>query len=198
VQPSPNLTSLKHNLIQDGYTFCAEQIAKWKDGRIEASAGSTEEETLESILSNRLSSIREEAGETCVQELQRHNSPLIMTLCGSKGSKINISQMVACVGQQIVGGSRIANGFVNRTLPHFEVDARGPQAKGFVANSFYTGLTPTEFFFHTMGGREGLVDTAVKVGCNFFGFYFVLGCVCVCVCVYVCVCSCVYVQSFCA
>ncbi|GJN02490.1 hypothetical protein PR202_ga19848 [Eleusine coracana subsp. coracana] len=35
-------------------------------------------------------------------------------------------------------------------------------AKGFVANSFYTGLTATEFFFHTMGGREGLVDTAVK------------------------------------
>jgi len=31
-----------------------------------------------------------------------------------------------------------------------------------VENSFYSGLTPTEFFFHTMGGREGLVDTAVK------------------------------------
>ena len=37
-----------------------------------------------------------------------------------------------------------------------------PAAKGFVENSFYSGLTPTEFFFHTMGGREGLVDTAVK------------------------------------
>lgn len=36
------------------------------------------------------------------------------------------------------------------------------QAKGFVANSFYSGLTATEFFFHTMGGREGLVDTAVS------------------------------------
>ena len=35
------------------------------------------------------------------------------------------------------------------------------QAKGFVASSFYSGLTATEFFFHTMGGREGLVDTAV-------------------------------------
>jgi len=51
---------------------------------------------------------------------------------------------------------------VNRTLPHFEINAKDPVAKGFVANSFYTGLTPTEFFFHTMGGREGLVDTAVK------------------------------------
>lgn len=40
--------------------------------------------------------------------------------------------------------------------------ARIPTAKGFVENSFYSGLTPTEFFFHTMAGREGLVDTAVK------------------------------------
>lgn len=37
------------------------------------------------------------------------------------------------------------------------------QAKGFVANSFYSGLSATEFFFHTMGGREGLVDTAVLI-----------------------------------
>jgi len=39
---------------------------------------------------------------------------------------------------------------------------RSPNSRGFVANSFYSGLTPTEFFFHTMAGREGLVDTAVK------------------------------------
>jgi DNA-directed RNA polymerase III subunit RPC1 len=70
--------------------------------------------------------------------------------------------MVACVGQQAVGGMRIQNGFVDRTLPHFEHGSLTPQAKGFVANSFYSGLTATEFFFHAMGGREGLVDTAVK------------------------------------
>lgn len=40
--------------------------------------------------------------------------------------------------------------------------SKGPAAKGFVVNSFFSGLTATEFFFHTMGGREGLVDTAVK------------------------------------
>ena len=70
--------------------------------------------------------------------------------------------MVACLGQQVVSGSRIPNGFTDRSLPHFPVGAKTPAAKGFVENSFYTGLTATEFFFHTMGGREGLVDTAVK------------------------------------
>jgi DNA-directed RNA polymerase III subunit RPC1 len=70
--------------------------------------------------------------------------------------------MVACVGQQTFGGKRMANGFIDRTLPHFEPHSRYPAAKGFVQNSFYSGLTAPEFFFHTIGGREGLVDTAVK------------------------------------
>lgn len=48
-----------------------------------------------------------------------HNSPLIMSQCGSKGSPINIAQMVACVGQQSVGGKRCFNGFKERTLPHY-------------------------------------------------------------------------------
>ena len=40
--------------------------------------------------------------------------------------------------------------------------AKMPAAKGFVRNSFYSGLTPSEFLFHAVTGREGLVDTAVK------------------------------------
>lgn len=70
--------------------------------------------------------------------------------------------MVACVGQQIIAGSRVSNGFQDRTLPHFKKKARVPPSKGFVRNSFFTGLSPTEFLFHAMSGREGLVDTAVK------------------------------------
>ena len=70
--------------------------------------------------------------------------------------------MIYCVGQQVVSGARIPDGFIQRSLPHFLPNAKEPSAKGFVANSFYSGLTPMEFFFHTMGGREGLVDSAVK------------------------------------
>ncbi|RWW64712.1 hypothetical protein BHE74_00028035, partial [Ensete ventricosum] len=111
-----------------------------------------------------VSPLREkDLGDVCMNELHWRNSPLIMSQCGSKGSPINISQMVACVGQQSVGGRRAPNGFIDRTLPHFPINSKTPAAKGFVANSFYTGLTATEFFFHTMGGREGLVDTAVWI-----------------------------------
>ena len=85
-----------------------------------------------------------------------------MAVCGSKGSFINISQMVACVGQQAISGKRPPDGFERRSLPHFAPLQKSPDAKGFVENSFFSGLTPTEFIFHTMAGREGLVDTAVK------------------------------------
>ena len=82
------------------------------------------------------------------------------------------SQVIACVGQQNVEGKRIPFGFRHRTLPHFIKDDYGPESKGFVENSYLAGLTPNEFFFHAMGGREGLIDTAVKTSetglCNKF------------------------------
>ena len=82
--------------------------------------------------------------------------------CGSKGSKINVSQMIACVGQQIISGHRIPNGMVGRTLPHFTMHSLYPDSKGFVLNSFFSGMSGYEFFFHAVSGREGLVDMAVK------------------------------------
>ena len=61
-----------------------------------------------------------------MKELHWRNSPLIMSQCGSKGSPINISQMIACVGQQSVGGRRAPNGFIDRSLPHFPRKAKTP------------------------------------------------------------------------
>lgn len=50
---------------------------------------------------------------------------------------------------------------LNNNLLVFRGD-KSPAGKGFVASSFFSGLSATEFLFHTMAGREGLVDTAVK------------------------------------
>jgi len=91
-----------------------------------------------------------------------HNRMINMVKSGSKGSIINVSQMIACLGQQNVDGKRIPYGFDDRTLPHYTKYDDGPESRGFVENSFMTGLTPQQFFFHSMGGREGLIDTAVK------------------------------------
>ncbi|XP_060520188.1 DNA-directed RNA polymerase III subunit RPC1 [Cylas formicarius] len=162
VTPGENLIKRKNKLLKTGYEKCDEYIKQMVQGKLTTQPGCTVEESLEAVLLKELSDIREQAGQACVAELPSTNSPLIMALSGSKGSFINISQMIACVGQQALNGKRVPNGFDDRSLPHFPHHSKTPEAKGFVGNSFYSGLTPTEFFFHTMGGREGLVDTAVK------------------------------------
>ncbi|XP_072037718.1 LOW QUALITY PROTEIN: DNA-directed RNA polymerase III subunit RPC1-like [Amphiura filiformis] len=162
VTPGQGLIRSKMKLLDAGYSKCDEYIRDLENGKLQTQPGCTAEETLEAIILKELSVIRDHAGKACLQELPKSNSPLTMAVCGSKGSFINISQMIACVGQQAISGKRIPNGFEERALPHFKRQSKIPAAKGFVRNSFYSGLTPTEFFFHTMAGREGLVDTAVK------------------------------------
>merc|ERR1719352_1655969 len=109
-----------------------------------------------------LNKARDTAGTRAQKSLKESNNVKNMVTSGSKGSFINISQMIACVGQQNVEGKRIPFGFNGRSLPHFTKDDFGPESRGFVENSYLRGLTPQEFFFHAMGGREGLIDTAVK------------------------------------
>lgn len=162
VTPSKKLLEQKQELLENGYKKCNEFISEMEKGTLQCQPGCTAEETLEAVILRELSSIRELAAKACFRELHPTNSALIMAQSGSKGSNINISQMIACVGQQAISGKRVPNGFENRALPHFEKYSKIPAARGFVQNSFYSGLTPTEFFFHTMAGREGLVDTAVK------------------------------------
>ena len=156
------MLDLKARLLADGFAEAEAKIAAYERGELVLRPGCDARQSLEAELTGLLGRVREKAGQTLMTDLPRSNAPRVMAECGSKGSALNVSQMIACLGQQAVDGKRIQNGFVQRTLPHFEVGALDPAARGFVANSFYSGLTATEFFFHTMGGREGLVDTAVK------------------------------------
>ncbi|KTW25869.1 hypothetical protein T552_03143 [Pneumocystis carinii B80] len=162
VQPGVLLKKKKESLVKAAYQSCDDLICALSSGKLENQPGCDAEQTLEAKVSGILSKVREDVGQICMSELEKTNASLIMATCGSKGSKINVSQMVSCVGQQIISGSRVPNGFQDRSLPHFQKNSKQPPAKGFVKNSFYSGLTPTEFLFHAISGREGLVDTAVK------------------------------------
>ena len=162
VYPGGNLLHLKKALVEKAYADCDALIVDFKEGRLAKASGCDEEQTLENNISGILNKIRQQAGDYCISELSRWNSPLLMATSGSKGSNINVSQMVAVVGQQIIGGKRVGDGFQDRSLPHFPKNARQPPSKGFVRNSFFSGLNPSEFLFHACSGREGLVDTAVK------------------------------------
>ena len=131
-------------------------------GIFENKTGQTDQQEFEVQVNNILSKAVNDAGKIGRESLSKDNRFVIMVNAGSKGSDLNISQMISCLGQQNVDNKRIPYGFENRTLPHFTKYDDSPAARGFVENSFISGLTPEELFFHAMGGRIGIIDTAVK------------------------------------
>ena len=131
-------------------------------GIFDNKTGKPNVEEFETRVNNILNKASFEAGKIGRKNLDANNRFVIMVNAGSKGSDLNISQMISCLGQQNVDGKRIPYGFENRTLPHFTKFDDSPGARGFVESSFIGGLRPEELFFHAMGGRVGLIDTAVK------------------------------------
>ena len=131
-------------------------------GVFENSTGKTNETEFETRVNALLNEASGNAGKIGRKSLSADNRFVIMVNAGSKGSTINIAQMISCLGQQNVDGKRIPLGFEDRTLPHYTKFDDSPEARGFVESSFIQGLTPEEVYFHAMGGRVGLIDTAVK------------------------------------
>ena len=131
-------------------------------GKVKIQPGKPLMESFEASINLVLSGVRTVVGSLSVNSLHKRNAIKGTVMSGSKGSALNISQIIACVGQQEVGGGRISYGFRSRTLPHFHKDSLGAESRGFVENSYLRGLTPAEMYFHAMGGRVGLIDTAVK------------------------------------
>lgn len=137
-------------------------IRAYKQDELEEIPGRSLEETLEMEIMRVTGKARDQMGEIASHHLGLGNAAVIMARSGARGSMLNLSQMAGCVGQQAVRGERIHRGYKERTLPHFQKGDLGADAKGFVSNNYKKGLNPTEYFFHSMGGREGLVDTAVR------------------------------------
>ncbi len=137
-------------------------VKAYEAGELESLPGRSLEETLEMEIMKVTGKTRDMAGEIAGSHLGMDNSAVMMAKSGARGSMLNLSQMSGCVGQQAVRGERISRGYQYRTLPHFKRGDLGASAKGFVASCYKSGLSPTEYFFHSMGGREGLVDTAVR------------------------------------
>jgi DNA-directed RNA polymerase II subunit RPB1 len=150
------------SIITEKKTDVKNLIDQVKIGVFENNSGKTNEEEFETKINNILSKAQNEAGREALKSLSKDNRFVVMFNAGSKGSEINIQQMTACLGQQNVDGKRIPYGFEHRTLPHYTKYDDSAIARGFVESSYINGLSPQELFFHAMGGRIGLIDTAVK------------------------------------
>ncbi|QLD85506.1 DNA-directed RNA polymerase subunit A' [Natronomonas halophila] len=148
--------------IDGAYDRVQDLIQAYRDGELESLPGRTVDETLEMKIMQTLGKARDSAGDIADDHFDNDNPAVVMAESGARGSMLNLTQMAGCVGQQAVRGERINRGYEDRTLSHFKRNDLSADAHGFVENSYRNGLTPKEFFFHAMGGREGLVDTAVR------------------------------------
>ncbi|HHQ45271.1 MAG TPA: DNA-directed RNA polymerase subunit A' [Candidatus Altiarchaeales archaeon] len=141
-----------------------ELINSYERGDLKIIPGQSIDESLEDYIMMELGRSRSEAGRIAEKYVGVGNSAVVMARSGARGSLLNLTQMAGCVGQQAVRGARIKRGYQKRTLSHFKKNDVSAAAEGFVRSNFKRGLRPTEFFFHSMGGREGLVDTAIRTG----------------------------------
>ena len=117
----------------------------------------------ESATNDELNRARDDVGKIVALSVPLWNRMRLMTtVAGSKGSVLNLAQTIGCVGQQNVDGARIPTFLGSRCMPMFHAFDPRPAARGFVRSAYIDGLSPSEVFFHAMGGREGLIDTAVK------------------------------------
>jgi len=159
---SPNAESKIERTMERIEKRIKELIDKYLKGTLERLPGQTLEDSFEIYVMNELAKARDQSGKIADEDFTIENSGIVMTRTGARGSNLNIGQMSACVGQQAVRGKRIMRGYRDRALPHFKPGDPSPKARGFVYSPYQRGLDSVEFFFHAMGGREGLVDTAVR------------------------------------
>jgi len=139
-----------------------EVISQFRSGKLQKIPGQSQEDSVEAYIMDVLSDIRTKTGELASKSLGLDDSAVVMTRTGARGSDLNLGQMCAALGPQALRGKRISRGYIGRPLPHFKKGDLGPEARGFIKSCYMTGLSPVEFFYHSMGGRESLVDTAVR------------------------------------
>lgn len=148
--------------LEKGRKDVADIISSVHAGTFLNNSGRPDGEELENQIMNALRAAGSDVAKKIMENLPAKNRMREMVVSGSKGSDLNIAQMMGLLGQQLIAGKRVQFTLQDRTLPHFTRYDHSSESRGFVENSFITGLRPAEFFFHAMAGREGLIDTAVK------------------------------------
>jgi len=153
--------------IKETFEFADKKIDKlieeYEAGKLQRYPGRTVEETLEFKIIETVNRARNKTGKIAERYVDAEtNYTMIMAKSGARGAVMNLALMSAAVGQLSLRGSRINRGYVNRTLPHFKKGDIRPAARGFVKNSYKTGINPYEFFFNAITGRDTIMDTSMR------------------------------------
>jgi len=139
-----------------------EVIEEYQKGKLELLPGMDAGNTVETLILRQLNQLRDKVGETVYENVSEDNPTIIMARSGAKGNFLNLAQMSAMVGQQAMGEGRINIGYKYRTLSLFRKGELKPESRGFIKEGYKQGLNPVEFFFHSITGRDSLMDTALR------------------------------------
>jgi len=139
-----------------------QMIEKYEAGALEVLPGKDLKETLEVRIIEKLNNARNEAGDIVNKNSKNDSNTVMMAISGAKGKMINFTQMSGCVGQQVLRGGRLEQGYEGRTLSTFKKGVLNAKAHGFIKDGFRKGLDPAEFYFQAMVGRDSLMDTALR------------------------------------
>ncbi|MEA3329759.1 MAG: DNA-directed RNA polymerase subunit A' [Nanoarchaeota archaeon] len=149
-------------IIVEGEEKTKKIIQSYNADELEIIPGKNKEETREIKILQALNEVRTKIGKIVKDQFPEEKQVNNMISSGAGGNILNITQIACSVGQQSLWSERINIGYNNRTLPHFENGDLSPKAKGFIYSSYLKGLDPQEFFFNSITGRDGLMDTALR------------------------------------
>ncbi len=174
------ITTKGFSVSMDGYTVSKENgqkiaaisdraerevnslVMQYQNKTLEREPGRTPRETLETRVMSALSKVREDTAKLIEQEFGIKNNSIVMAKIGARGSMLNVTHMAGIISQQAVRSKRLRRGYRKRVLSHFKQNDIGAKARGYIESNFKKGLSPIEFFFNSMGGRESLVNTAIR------------------------------------
>ncbi len=117
---------------------------------------------IEGRISSDLAIVQSNVGMMLMQHFNINNFFWAAAKSGAKGNASNVSQINGVLGQNNVEGTRIKKKVEGRSLVYFHKDDDTPEARGFIKNSYLSGLKGFECCYNAMASREGLIDTAIK------------------------------------
>ncbi|MCX6798884.1 MAG: DNA-directed RNA polymerase subunit A' [Candidatus Diapherotrites archaeon] len=166
---SHDILKEKDRAINDMLQKGKDTVALLKRGTLEHIPGRSLEESFEIKMMQLASeakdkiekSIMKEKLQPLLKEKPKLNT-MIMIASGSRGSSTNLMNMCGFWGQANVREGRPKRGYNKRLMTSNEKGDVGMLAGGFIKASFMSGMDVKEYFYHSMGGRQGEVDTGVS------------------------------------
>tara|TARA_Y100000310_G_scaffold25352_1_gene24266 strand:- start:6388 stop:9159 length:2772 start_codon:yes stop_codon:yes gene_type:complete len=159
---SPLAKQKVNEIITKATEDVREQIRMFHNKELETFPGKSMKETVELKIMDILNKARNKTGEAVSEYCDKKSHTMVMADSGARGNILNLTQMAACVGQQAMRGKRIEKGYKSRTLSCYQKDDLMPKAHGFIDAGFKDGLSPQDFFFASITGRDSLMDTALR------------------------------------